>query len=155
MEAVRVHWLLASPAEQGQQEIAAEFPTSFIAAAPLSVLESVDAKLAAQDDTHPSWVMAAMGWVSRKKFWVLQNKQGEVRFDVAKQSGDEVLLAGDLDDYRSLLKKGQQILGRKDWLSMAGDVRAHAQAGKVTWFSHQRTPEAAAVLEKHFAGLDD
>lgn len=154
MEPVRIHWLLASPGPKGLAEIASEYPTSFIAAVPLSVLESVDAKLAAHDDAHPSWVVAAMGWASRKKFWLLKNKQGDIRVDFNKQSGDEVLLTGGLDDYQSLLKKGHQLLERKDWLGMAGDVRAHAQAGKVTWFSHQRTPEAAAVLQKHFEDIE-
>ena len=150
MEPVRIHWVLASKGTKGLDEITAQFPTSFIAAVPLSVLASVEAKLASKGSSHPGWVVIAMGWGNQKKFWLLKDKQGQVRFDVNKKQGDEVLLSGDLSDYQELLKEGLRILQQRDWLSMADDVRAHAQAGPVKWFSHQRTPEAAAVLQKHF-----
>ena len=148
MDAVRFHWLLASPGQQGLQEIAREFPRSLIAAVPYATLSQAQALLGEEASSTPGWVRAALGMKS-SVFVLAQDSDGVLRLTTksAVHQNEQVVLQGANDDLAKVVSEGKRILEVRDWKAIADDVRECAQTKPVKWFYHQRTPEAASRIQ--------
>ena len=146
---VSAEWVLASKGEAGWGEVVEEYPGSLVAALPLTTLLKMEHLIQPEvEQSKPGWVRVGLGLGSPQKFYLVERKSGDVCLSGRKaQSGERTLLSGTVNDFRSLLKEGVRIVQAKDWSAISDDVRSFAQTQPVKWFYHQRTPQAAAILQ--------
>lgn len=149
-EPIFFKWILASPGEKGLDQIGAGLPNTLIAALPMSVLKHAQAVLCSNlPPKTPKWVQVAMG--SDDAFRLVKKSNGDIRVVASREilgADDIIMVQGDMDDFMDVLTQGNKILGEKDWTLIFDDLRPDAQSGLVKWLFHQRTPEAAAIVER-------
>lgn len=153
LDPVSFHWVLASPGEMGLAEISGGYPTSLIAAVPLSTLRAASESFAFPSESKtPGWVRTAFGLGGSHTFSLVREDSGTVRFEKGRRrkKGAQVLIQGNTSDFISILNRGEQILQEKDWAGVFDDIRAEAQQGPVKWFKHKKNPKAAASIQQFF-----
>ena len=146
--AVRVHWVLASPGQQGLEEIAGPqgFPTSFIAAASLNTLRQVAKSLPPVKPTAlPRWVQKALG--QSDPVVVAKLPDGSLAAMGPGLTHDSVVLQGEREDFLAALATGERLLKTHDWKEIEDDLRPAGQDQPIKWLYRQRDPEAARVLQ--------
>ena len=157
LDPVLFHWVLASPGEEGLVEISKGYPTSLIAAVPLSTLRQAAQVFGVEDvGPTPGWVRAAFGLTSKKRFVLIKDAYGNSRVGLNQRllAGEREVLRGDMRDFISTLGKGNKILANRVWTEVFDDVRSFAQGGHLKWLFHQQHPRAAASAERLFLNED-